>query len=431
MNPRRVSSTLYLDQVNHNELLMLLLWHFGHSSHQPLSQTFHFQKQSDAEADLVVEVNKKGRIARITVAKSLTDEELVEISRKVKETLVDNQSEKVGEVVAFTVQNRVEGAFQHRDEFQLLPVPHGSPQPRQLVAEHPFLVRFRYLGCPDVMIDGMRQKEREVRLLRLLSFFTQGVIRDAGPSGEFAWVLKAETAPLRLTSEYRQRGYVYQGRSGNGGAFSPLTGLPAIDTIPPEQYFRQYGYSSCKTPHVLALPRNLSDLFDRTERLSPDDHSKFFMACTWFYYSYDLWMRSHSASFMALITALECLMGKPVACDECSSPIKGEVERCEKCGEPKFKLNKTFREFLERYVPFIDQLPAEKKQMYQLRSQLTHGLTAFSRDIEPGVWMSLKNQEQDELHRSVNYITFVAIYNWLLSRPQQIDASAAPSIHYP
>jgi hypothetical protein len=130
---------------------------------------------------------------------------------------------------------------------------------------------------------------------------------------------------------------------------------------------------------------------------------------------------------MALITALECLTEKSATCPECSSPIKDEIETCDKCGEPKYRLARNFKEFLERYVPSIDEYPTEKKLMYKVRSQLTHGLSLLNRDLEPGTWISSRQQEEDELHQNVRFITLVAIYNWLVDKSQSTQGRLSAS----
>lgn len=193
--------------------------------------------------------------------------------------------------------------------------------------------------------------------------------------------------------------------------FSDTSKLPPIDLAPVSDYFSYRGGYNDKRVDYLLLPDNLPSLFSRVEGLNSKDRMRFSMVCAWFYYSNAILLDSHSASFVALVTALECLIEKPSVCEACGLPAKDSIERCEKCNEPKYRLTKNFKTFLENHVPFINDLPQEKKLMYDIRSQLAHGLMLFGRDIEPGNWMSAKKDEQDKLARSVEFITFTAIYN--------------------
>lgn len=414
MDQEELKNAFYLDVINHDELLSLILSNFGHSSHEPLSRIYQYSQQQDSKMELEIHTNDKGRVSRISLGDDFSTKDLQDLSKKIKNSLVDNQTISVAQVVAFATNCEVDGFFKYKDEFQILPVPEGSAKPSQIVADHPFLLEFKFTACPEPMINAMRRRERETRILRLLSFFTQGIIRQASPFGFSAWVVK-QLDEQNWTSECLQQGYFYNCRLDQG-PHTATANLAAIDVAPASEYFRLFGSFNHKRPYFLQLPDNLSALFDWVAALRAEEHDKFFFACTWFYYSREIWLDSRSASFMALITAIECLTEKPTSCQECGSPLRDKIEKCATCGEPKYRLTKNFKQFLETHVPFIDQFPTEKRLMYKLRSQLTHGAILLNTDIEPGNWIGSKQTEQDQLHRNVNFIAFVAIYNWLVER---------------
>lgn len=414
MDQQALNAAFYLDQVNHDELLSVLLSHFGGSSHPSLSRVHTYTKREDQQAKLEVEVGKDGRIKCIILGEACPETEIKAISNSIKEKLIDNQFFKIAEAVGFAVNSKVDGFFKYGDEFQILPVPEDAPTIDYMAAgDQPFLLQFKYVSCPDIQIDGMRRREQEIQILRILHLFTKGRIKHASPFTGFAWVIKGGDDPSKWTSEYRQEGYFYKSTIGDGSAFSDTSKLIPIDEASADDYFSYRGGHNDKRSEYLLLPNNLPGLFTAVESLNPKDRATFAMACAWFYYSNAIWLSSHSASFVALITALESLIEKPLNCEVCGSPAKESIERCEKCNEPRYRLTKNFNTLLEERVPFIDEFPREKKLMYSIRSKLAHGLMLFGRDMEPGNWMSAKRQEQDELSSRIQFIAFTAIYNWL------------------
>jgi hypothetical protein len=74
MNQGELREAFYLDQINHDELLSLLLSHFGHSSHQPLSH-FHRYTKQDPKIELEIELDKNGRINRIFADETFPEKE--------------------------------------------------------------------------------------------------------------------------------------------------------------------------------------------------------------------------------------------------------------------------------------------------------------------------------------------------------------------
>lgn len=425
MKESEIKTVFFLQKVNHDELLSVFLTHFGHSTHPALSKWYKYSKKQDGEPLLEVEVNNEGRIVEIILSDELRNDEVAELSTKIRATLIDNQEFKVAESVLFAIDNRIDGFFRYRDKFQILPVPEGSPKANQTIAYHPFLLQFGFISCPDPSISAMRRRKLQTELVRFLSFFTHGTVREEPSYSGFAWVVKTDEAGT-FSSEYRQVGYFYKDLRGERRTYTDCSALKPIDTLAATNYFQIHGDFNRTRLNFLLLPDNLTDLLDAAANLSANDQEKFFFACTWFYYSREIWFDSFSASFVALITALECLTEKPTRCRECSSPKKDEIERCSTCGEPRYRLASNFKQLLERYGPPIDQYKPEKKLMYNVRSQLTHGLSLLNRDVEPGNWISSKQNEQHELHRNVRFITQVAIYNWLIEKSQCNQTKLSP-----
>jgi hypothetical protein len=190
MDQSQIRTLFFLDQVNHDELLSLLLSHFGHLSHDPLSTSYKYSKEQRGKTEVHVHVNRKGRISQIILSNDFNEEDVAEVRAKIRANLIENQQVKIAEAVLFAINNKVDGFFRYRDEFQILPVPEGSPKASQLVADHPFLLQFSFISSPDPMVNGMRKRERQTRIVRLLSFFTHATVRDEPANVNFAWIAR-------------------------------------------------------------------------------------------------------------------------------------------------------------------------------------------------------------------------------------------------
>jgi hypothetical protein len=142
------------------------------------------------------------------------------------------------------------------------------------------------------------------------------------------------------------------------------------------------------------------------------------MACSWYaQYRYAA-KESRSSAFITLVSALECLALEKEVCKYCKQPFIENVDLCQQCGQPRYRVTVHFHEFLKKYVPGIDNFPKEKKAIYQIRSQLAHGTDLLQADLEP--WNFLvdgKEEEQGRLQSNLFSIARLAIYNWLHTVP--------------
>ncbi len=106
-------------------------------------------------------------------------------------------------------------------------------------------------------------------------------------------------------------------------------------------------------------------------------------------------------------------------CRTCNQPLLENADDiCASCGQPRYRVTKHFQDFLKKYFPYIDQFPKEKKTLYQVRSQLAHGMDLLQADLEPWKFLfDAKVQEQNNLQRNLYFIVGIAIYNWLHTVP--------------
>jgi hypothetical protein len=407
------NSKFHLEEVKHEELISLLLSHFGHLSSERLPGEYIFEKRDNPQNKLIVGITKNGKVSFVKGV-NITKEEYDEIEQSIIKNLIENQDIKIAQSVLFSINLKINGAFKYKDLFQVLPIPPDAPNIDHIAGEHPFILQYKYSSSANVLIDNSRKKSCEIYIARLLSFFTRGYIKHSSFFTSFSWIYEKEFVEGNIVSRYAQHGYSWKDIGSIVDSFNDIEGFVKIDTVAPENYYKYLPDNQTEDCSLL-LPSNLSYLFDKVNALKGEYKQSFERACNWYYQSKEIWGQSQSSAFIASVTALECLFEKLETCPECGSPNEEKLETCNSCGQPKFKITKTLREFLGKYVPFIGEMKRERNLIYKVRSDLAHGLDMLSRDIEPGLFIKPIQQEQDQLQRNINYIVYIGMYNWLVS----------------
>ena len=176
--------------------------------------------------------------------------------------------------------------------------------------------------------------------------------------------------------------------------------MPALKSIPPtEDYVSVDGRSS----RELELPATFATGIQIYTRLSSPLRRKFLNTCAWLQHSHTVYQESQSASYMALVLAVEALMPPPeggIPCKTCKrSTGKGPTQR--------------FKEFLARLAPVGKGFSGELDRFYEIRSKLVHGggLLLSDREFLGNVW--LEGFEDQQRRWRLHQFVQVAIVNWL------------------
>jgi Apea-like HEPN len=394
----------YSDQVDLRELLSIFLSFFGHGEELP-GGAQRFQTQGSADY-LDVRFTKKGKVAGLQPSPGFSRARLQELQDEVRRTLIDPATISVGQCVGFSVGD-VEGAFRYRDAFQLFPVPPNAPRHPNAFHTKPFLLQFTYRASPDHMVDAYRKARHALKYTRLLNLLCGRI--SLGPRyTQFTWVLKPIDDANALSSDCMQGGYAYPGLQGKVDAFTDVSSFRSIDRIPFQQY---YGNLDARRSNVLALPDNVEASLDRALALMPNDWTRFYRACSWFYSSPFTWQECSSSALIALVTAIECM-------------LETKPETCPSCHQPKYGITRSFSDFLRKYFPSIDSFPREKKLLYRVRSELAHGVRMLEQDLEPLWSLTSTHSEERSLQWNAQLIVQVALYNWLWA-PAARDSEAS------
>jgi hypothetical protein len=234
--------------------------------------------------------------------------------------------------------------------------------------------------------------------------------------------------PERYHSQWKPTFYRYPGYSNHITHFSDPRGFPPLETIPPEQYYSHDTYVEKMAFDSPKVPDDLERSLEIVFELDTPRRERFLRACRWFSHARQFWTQSQSISFISMVAALECLMDKSTRCAECHQALPEEVDHCDTCGQPKYRVNRSFKDFLDTNVPFIDELPEERNLLYGVRSQLVHGLDLLYSDLNRFAFGEPRDLQERHLHSRLHLIVPVAAHTWIQRQSQLQDRSHSATI---
>jgi hypothetical protein len=142
--------------------------------------------------------------------------------------------------------------------------------------------------------------------------------------------------------------------------------------------------------------------------LSPINRAKFDRATFWYDMGSRQWNTSMSASFAALVSAIESLTERgerhrykcPICCEGTEHEVPGPTRR--------------FKDFLSTYAAGVG-LAKQRDEMYSLRSVLLHGsdLMQLDQDYAFGIAADAGVMSELQLQWELWGLTRVALRNWL------------------
>ncbi|MCC7004428.1 hypothetical protein IT397_00710 [Candidatus Nomurabacteria bacterium] len=393
----------YLNKIKQDELEMVLLSYFGRGSGPHEGKSIYHKEETDNTFSVTIFYDPKGKIQSIESGSKLEEKDINEIQQRIYSELIDTQEVVVGRDICFVTGFKVEGYFTYKDLFQILPLPPDAPQiENQMWGHHPILLEYKYISSKNAQVNGFRKNKKSRELIPILHLLSQR--RFYGPSrfGQNDWTVIGNEDPEKITSEFKQIGYFYGKPFQSGNQFSSVESMSKIE----------FGKSK---NNELALVEDTNNLLDIIFTLEPDKYSKFITSCYWFYTANEVWKTSHSVSYVCLVTSIECLMNDVEKCECGSALTEKSIEKCEICGEPKYRLGKSFKDFLEKYSneEYSKLSKEEKNYIYNIRSTMLHGEKVFARDFEPMGFLGYQKSYEDAFHRTISSLVFKTLINWL------------------
>jgi len=388
--------------VDQAELEQLLFAHFNQSTGISPREIHYLRAQQDDVA-LVVRYDGDGELSAIEPGPALQIDDVTQLEEKVHRLLLKASTEGVGQMVLFA-HLPTTGHFRYKDRLQILPMPPEAPRPPFVFGDHPLLVQFGVSDSEDAQINSIRRSRigREIELLCVA--LTTAIWRSISCVVHHHWVITSGDDPQKWKSEFLQEGYTYKDANGKIEKFSNISDIPAITLAPTNEYYARYGIL---IGQVLDLPADFAALLDRFYACSREDRDRFLRASFWFAHAQRVFNISRSASFTALVSAMEALMPPPA-----------EAEKCITC---KRSLSNgptaQFVDFVSRFAPEPTVTRSDRRKLYSLRSALSHGGSLLHSDRAS--WMgSMTGKRLDEWEdeRAMWRIVRVTLVNWLISR---------------
>jgi hypothetical protein len=391
-----VTHRLHATQVDPAELEYIILGIFGRGSHAGTRKPRYFKERNEASY-IEFEYGKHGNLLKITAQPTVTKADLNAIQERVQQKLLDNQVEKIGQSVAFSLP-AIKGYFRYGNLFQLNPGLELPPDTHPL--QFPFILQYRYKSSDDFSINHRRKLAALTRYTRYVNIIANGVVEPPRWNIDQLWVYAEDMK----SSVWKQEGYIPTVDLDDLEAFTPFKDAQRIDIYEPNDY---YGRSGFGFDEGLSLPTIADHLLDKINLLNVADRERFDRSAVWFKMSHDVYSRSTSSSFNALATSIECL-------------LPDNKSACECCGQPAYQITKRFLDFLQNYAQPTPELQEEiaklYKKYYPLRSSLTHGSALLDADLRPWAIMSEKSQEEYLIRLSLHNTVRIAIINWLNQR---------------
>jgi hypothetical protein len=304
------------------------------------------------------------------------------------ETSVLTGPTKIGRDYSFS-SYRVQGSWRgQRSGVQILPPHPDAPKAPVEMAEHPFILEFPIREAGLWAITNHRRLREHRNLTLLLNTLLAGRTNPQPRRGDHFWgCFHRDGGPAEI--RWVQNFYFAPEGAAMLDAPSPLT-AERLEEIAADRYFTAVRGLDGRG---LRVPTDLDDSICRYQQLHPARRAEFDRAAFWLDNASRQWNSSMSASFAALVSAVESLINK-------DGP--GSKAR--------------FQDFFERYAPGASLAP-RRNQMYKLRSTILHGseLLTIDQDVsfgwDPPWW------NERELHEELWTVTRIAVRNWLRNPP--------------
>jgi hypothetical protein len=335
--------------------------------------------------------NKDGKLIKVLGGPDLCAGDIDGLRRRIEAELLTQGATKVRISVLFSLVPTV-GYLRYRDVFQIVPVPPDAPRPRVPIrGDHPFLLEFKVSSSSNVEITLMRhqQKARQLELL-LSSLFNMRVWSIKREMRSY-WAMDISEDTVVLPSKFLLEGYGWRGFVAELDDFSSTEHLSPVEQINAQDYYSSRWVSFDST---LNAPNDIEQQLDKFFSLPIDQREKFLRASYWFQHAHAVLRDSKSASFVALVSAIEALMPTP---------------------KKRFGVTKRFVDFVESTIPGGAVPEDERRRFYELRSDLSHGPKLLSVDHDH--WSFTPTQLNEGYDSdTVRQIVQLVLHNWLAAR---------------
>lgn len=327
-----------------------------------------------------------------------------QVSEEIEKAILTGPT-KVGRDYSFS-GSRVQGFWKGvRSGVQILPPPNDAPRAPVEIASHPFILEFPVRKSDLWRVTNHRRMREHRKLTLLLNILLVGRISLQpqrpehfwacvswdGNQPEIKWVQQCFFAKLGNPIIDEQSVYVGEG----------------LEEVDPDGYYEKVGH---ELGRGLRVPTDLDQSICCYLALSAANRAKIDRAIFWMDMAARQWNISISASFAALVSAIESLteQGKPhqFDCPICQKPTQHEIPGA----------TKRFKDFLATYAPG-PSLMKRRDEMYSLRSGILHGSNLMQLDQDLAFGWDHPWRKELELLEELWSLTRIALRNWLKNPP--------------
>ncbi|MEV7046622.1 hypothetical protein [Amycolatopsis sp. NPDC051061] len=370
---------LGLGRVDQEELAFVIQ-NVIKSARYPSNRRINFP--GDGPIILSLLFDKHGTLTGISPGEALTAELVEQIEREVVGKLLAPTRSMVHRIPLFA-WFQTKGYWRHEDKLVFRPVPDRAPQPWFLMAPHPLILEVSFSGANDSSIAAMRGRRASGQMALFLSLLIPGLqIPSLSNSWSHRWVIVQTDPPSPRAPALAADHYFIEDFEPFVDSLSNKGSLPDIELV--EGLPMALGID-----RKFVLPDTISRHLGIFAKLSDSDSRKMLRAAYWLHHAQEVWDLSKSASYQALIQAVEVLIEVPQDQPRCTT-----CDRTLGVGPTKL-----FREFIDRFAPMADSSedPA-RKRLYAIRSMVAHGNSLFYADENVDVgWHSPTPMHEYEL----------------------------------
>ena len=300
-----------------------------------------------------------------------------------------------------------QGWWRYGERFQLVEAPEQAPRAPFLAAKHPLVLETVIKDSTMYGVKSMREQRALRQLSLLLNALNHFGIEAIGNHATRHWVLSDDitTRPMAEAVNFAQEGYGIDDYPVILDGFSNTSGLASIPIEPHVAHFTRLGIDAGGR---FSVADSLADLLDTFWELSLEKQLAFERASYWLAHSDAVRPLSSSASYAALVQAIEALLpgdNDAPLCPECRRPVGPGITR-------------RYMDFIEHYAPGIET--KERRELYAVRSKISHGGELLHSDFGPRSFsMGAKELDEFRILHLVHAVTRRAIVNWLASRHRE------------
>jgi len=181
---------------------------------------------------LVIDLDGKFRIKSVAPV-GLTTADLYVIQRDIKEKLIDNQEDAIGQLLLLS-SAQVEGRFCYKQEFQIAPAPTEVPRMEHAFGEHPYLLQLTYKRSSDQVTNDLRIRKRAFEVLPILNGLTRSRFFLPAKYKVFRWG-RLTSDPVGADPKRFQDGYLMPQLESDNTYFCDG---PLIEQLSMTEYYR-------------------------------------------------------------------------------------------------------------------------------------------------------------------------------------------------